>query len=166
MPTLVAIYASTSGHTEFAVDTIANKLASVLPELKVEKLRAERAEAKDFERADILLLGSGTWNSNGVEGLLNPHMDKLFTERAGTVDLKQKPTVLLSLGDDRYYFTARCTEHLQRYLRTHNGKLLLPPLIIVNEPYDQTDRIDRWTEKFALSVKSLKDWAALLGAGM
>jgi flavodoxin len=166
MPTLVAIYASTSGHTEFVVDAVATKLQAVLPELKVEKLRAERAEAKDFDRADILLLGSGTWNSNGVEGLLNPHMDKLFTERATTVDLRGKPTALISLGDDRYFFTARCTEHLQRFVRTHNGKPLLPPLIIVNEPYDQTERIDRWAEKFAVSVKSLKNWAALLGAGM
>ncbi|MFA5799408.1 MAG: flavodoxin domain-containing protein [Candidatus Peribacteraceae bacterium] len=162
MPTLVAIYASTSGHTEFVVRALCAKLQTLLPELKIEQIRAERAETKDLERADLLLLASGTWNISGIEGQLNPHMSALFTERAKNVDLQEKPAAIVSLGDDRYHFTARATEHLQHFFREHRGKLLLPPLVIINEPYDQEERIGRWTEKLATSIKALKEWAALL----
>jgi len=162
MPTLVAIYASTSGHTEFVISEISATLNRLLPDLKVECIRAERALAGDFERADILLLGSGTWNANGVEGQLNPHMDTLLNEALTAADLKGKPCAVASLGDDRYRFTARATEHLIKFITNHHGKSLLPPLVIVNEPYGQTDRISRWTEKLAGSIKSLKEWAAFL----
>jgi flavodoxin len=162
MPTLVAIYASSTGHTEFVFDVLCSALQKILPDLQIEKVRAERAIAKDFERADVLLLGSGSWNTNSVEGQLNPHMFALLNERVSAVDLKAKPAAVVGLGDDRFHFTARATEHLQKFLQGHNGKLLLPPLVIINEPFDQTERIERWAEKFAASIKSLKQWATLL----
>jgi flavodoxin len=165
MPVLVAIYASTSGHTEFVVERIAASLGTLLPDLKVELLKAERAEKKDLERADILLLGSGTWNLSGVEGQLNPHMHELLNGRASEATLQGKNVAIVSLGDDRYYFRARCTEHFQRFVREHGGKILLPPLVILNEPYDQEERIVRWTEKFATSMRSLKEWATFLSGG-
>lgn len=143
------------------MDTLQSELKKNLPELTVEKIRAERAKPEDFSRANILLLGSGTWNVGGAEGQLNPHMQECL-KTAKDVDLNAKPTALLSLGDDRYHFTARATEHLQRFLVDHKGKLLLPPLVVVGEPYDQTERIERWGEKFTESIRSQKEWATWL----
>lgn len=163
MPLLLATYASTSGHTEFVIERVAALLSKILPDLTVELLKAERAEKKDLERADILLLGSATWNLSGVEGQLNPHMHELLMNRAADAALQGKPVAVVSLGDDRYYYRTRCTEHLQRFIREHGGKPLLPPLVILNEPYDQGERIDRWTQKLSESVRSLKEWATLVG---
>ncbi|MBI3332328.1 flavodoxin family protein [Candidatus Peregrinibacteria bacterium] len=146
------IYASTSGNTEYVVDTLTTFLREQSPDLKIEVQRAERAESLDLLRGDAVILGSGTWNTGGTEGQLNPHMYALLLERAADADLHGKPLAFVSLGDDRYYFTTRCTEHFQRFLRTHNGKQLLPPLVIVNEPYGQEEKIHKWGKKLLSSL--------------
>ncbi len=144
------IYASTSGHTEYVVEILAPLLRSA--GLQVTSTRAELATAEDLLKGDVLILGSGTWNMNGVEGQLNMHMHELLFGQAKDVNLGGKSVGLISLGDDRYFFTTRCTEHFMRFLREHHGKHLSPPLIIVNEPYGQEERIKKWSEKFVTRV--------------
>jgi len=140
--TISVIFASTSGHTEFVVERLRDLWQGEGHIVTMTK--AEIATAKDFQKDDLLVLGSGTWNTGGIEGQLNPHMHELLFERIKEIDLKEKPVALVSLGDDRYYFTTRCTEHFMKWLKQANGKVLPPPLIIVNEPYDQKDRIEKW----------------------
>ncbi|MEQ1849287.1 MAG: flavodoxin family protein [Candidatus Peribacteraceae bacterium] len=143
--TISIIFASTSGHTQFVVDAL-----KTLWEAKghtCRLVRAEKSTANDFQDCDLLVLASGTWNTGGQEGNLNPHMHTLLFEKLTTIDMSQKPVALISLGDSRYYFTTRCTEHFMRFLKTANGKPLSPPLIIVNEPYDQEERIATWGQK-------------------
>lgn len=141
------IYASTSGNTEYVVDELMNCISKHKPELSVERQRAELAHPKDLLRGDVIILGSGTWNMDGVEGQLNMHMHELLHDRAKDLDLQGKPITFISLGDERYYFRTRCTEHFLRFQRQHNGTLFIPPLVIVNEPYGQEERIHQWTEK-------------------
>ncbi len=141
------IYASTSGNTEYVVDTLIAYLRRILPDIAIERQRAEGAHPKDLLRGDLLILGSGTWNTGGTEGQLNMHMHALLNNRAKNLDLGGKPVTFISLGDDRYYFRTRCTEHFLRFQREHNGTLFVPPLILVNEPYGQEERIHQWTDK-------------------
>lgn len=75
------------------------------------------------------------------------HMHALLHDRAKQLDLRGKHMTFISLGDDRYYYRARCTEHFLRFQRDHNGILFIPPLVIVGEPYGQEDKIHHWTEK-------------------
>lgn len=147
LSSLHIIYASTSGHTEHVVDTLMQFIAERSADVVVERQRAELASVKDLLRGDVLVLGCGTWNTNGKEGQLNPIMRDLLLERAKDIDLCGKPTTFISLGDDRYYYRTRCTEHFLRFLREHHGTLFLPPLVIVNEPYGQEGKVCRWTEK-------------------
>ena len=146
-PSLHIVYASTSGNTEYVVDTISNYISTHDSQRSIEKQRAELAEANDLLRGDIVILGSGTWNTGGIEGQLNMYMHRLLEERAKDLDLQGKKMAFICLGDDRYYFRTRCTEHFFRFQREHNGILSLPPLVIVNEPYGQEERIHQWTEK-------------------
>lgn len=146
---LHVIYASTSGNTEYVIDTLVRQMASEAPEVVVEQQRAELAHPKDLLRGDVVILGSGTWNTGGKEGQLNMHMHALLQDRAKHIDLHGKPLTFISLGDDRYYFRTRCTEHFLRFQREHNGTLFIPPLIMVNEPYGQEEKILRWTQKLA-----------------
>jgi flavodoxin len=149
MPTLHAIIASTSGHTAFVLETVLKHWQEVLPALQVKTIPAELATADDLLQCDILLLASGTWNTGGVEGQLNPHMHELLTEREKGIDLQKKSVFLISLGDDRYYFTTRCTERFMQFLKESNGASAGIPLIIFNEPYDQIEKIQKWAEKAA-----------------
>ncbi len=151
MSTLHIIYASTSGHTEHVVNTLVSFLKEKAPHVAVEVQRAEQAKPEDLRRGDVLLLASGTWNTGGVEGQANPHMAELFA-RAGDVDLHGKPMAFIALGDSRYYYTARAAEYLQRFRMAAKGTQLLPPLIIVDEPYGQEAKINAWGEKLVAAL--------------
>ena len=154
MRSLTAIIASTSGHTEFVLDTVLQYWKDVVPNLAVRTVRAELATAEDLLNCDVLLLGSGTWNTGGIEGQLNPHMHALLFERVKNIDLQKKPVLLISLGDDRYYFTTRCTERFMEFMKKANGTSLSMPLVILNEPYDKVERIKKWAEATAAKMRT------------
>jgi flavodoxin len=127
------IFATTSGHTEFVVDTLTRSVE--LSDWEIEKTLAEKASPQDMLRGAVLLLASSTWNTGGVEGQLNPHMSVLLQSKAKDLDLASKPSACIGLGDHRYYYTARAADLLHDYIESHHGRLLLPALKIVDEPY-------------------------------
>ncbi len=141
------IYASTSGNTEYVIDVLCAYLSEHAPDIVIERQRAELAQSADLLRGDYLILGSGTWNTGGVEGQLNMYMHRLLKERSADLDLHGRPVTTVSLGDDRYYYRTRCTEHFLRFIREHHGALFLLPFVLVNEPYDQDEKIQRWGQK-------------------
>jgi len=136
------IFASTSGHTEYVVDT----LISVLKDIKIdaEKQKAEQAQADDLMKGDVLLLASGTWNTGSIEGQLNPHMHALLLSRATSVDLKGKKVALIGLGDERYRYTCKAADHLEEFVQSHGGEQIGETLRIINEPYGQEKKVQEW----------------------
>lgn len=149
MPTLRIIYASTSGHTEYVVGKLADALTQKAPGLAVDMTRAELATPEDFAKGDVLLLASGTWNTGGQEGQLNPHMFALLNDRAKAADLGGKKVAVLGLGDTRYHFTSRAHDKLVEFVQAHKGTVLEPTLRIINEPYGQEEKIAEWAGKIA-----------------
>jgi len=146
MPSLHAIYASTSGHTEYVVSVLLSYLRKDgLKDSEIQ--RVEQAGIEDLSRGDILLLASGTWNTGGIEGQLNPHMHDFLGKRAAKVDLHGRKLALIGLGDARYRYTCRAAAHLEAFVESHGGKLVLPTLRIVNEPYGQEAKIQKWGQK-------------------
>jgi flavodoxin len=129
------------------VDTLIDFLKEKAPDIEVERQRVELAKPEDLLRGDLVILGSGTWNFGGVEGQLNEYMHRYLFERAKDSDLTGKQIAFISLGDDRYYYTTRCTEKFMWFLKASHAKMALIPLIVVNEPYGQEERIMRWGEK-------------------
>src|ERR1700722_6314647 len=81
------VFASTSGHTEYVVDTLIGSLGESVPGWDIEKRMAEKTQPLDLLRGDVLVLASATWNTGGIEGQLNPHMEQLLQEQAKDVDL-------------------------------------------------------------------------------
>jgi flavodoxin I len=147
MPSIHIIYASTSGHTEYVVDTLIDFLKDRAPNIEVERQRVELAKPEDLLCGDLVILGSGTWNFGGIEGQLNEYMHRFLFERAEGIDLTGKQLAFISLGDDRYYYTTRCTEKFIWFLKSCHAKMALIPLIVVNEPYGQEERVMKWGEK-------------------
>lgn len=153
--TLTIIYTTGTGHTEFVVDTVITTLASLSPDLRVIKQRAEASTPEDLMKSDALLLACGSWNTNNVEGMMSPHMHDLLALRAAQEDLKGMPTAVIGLGDDRYFFTAKAADRMVDYCSTHNGTLLLPALKIINEPFDQTPKISAWAKELAAALAKI-----------
>ena len=148
MPTLNIICASTSGHTDYVVSELVAYLQTKAPTNSVTVQHAEAAQAEDLHKGDVLLLACGSWNTGGSEGQLNPHMHAFLKERAKDANLRGKKVAVVGLGDARYRYTARAKDLLEEFVTTHGGKLLLPSLKIVNEPYGQEETIRKWGEQF------------------
>ena len=154
---LHVVFATTSGHTEFVVDTLVEALARLIPEWVIEETLAEKTQPRDLLRGDVLLLASATWNTGGIEGQLNPHMSTLLQDRAKDLDLASKPCACIGLGDHRYFYTARAVDHLQRYVESHHGRQILPALKIVDEPYGQEDTVKAWGGQFVGALTQIPD---------
>jgi flavodoxin I len=150
------VFASTSGHTEYVLDTLAGSLREFVPEWDIERRMAEKTQPPDLLQGDILLLASSTWNTGGIEGQLNPHMEVLLQEQAKDVDLAAKPCACIGLGDHRYFYLARAADRLQRYVETHHGKLILPTLKIVDEPYGQEETVRAWAMQLVSAAQQRK----------
>jgi flavodoxin len=143
VPSLQIVYASTSGHTEYVV----SRIAAAIPDAVV--TRIERATPETLLAGDVLLLASGSWNTGGVEGQMNPFMDFFLKGAAKDVDLKGKKVAIVALGDARYRYTAKAGDHLAEYVSMHGGVLLGERLVIVNEPYGQEEAVDAWAKKLS-----------------
>lgn len=155
MLSIHTIYASTSGHTEYVVDDAMNHF--MLDGFTVTKQRAEQASADDLLKGDILVLASGSWNTGGAEGQMNPYLDELLKKKAASIDLTEKKVLLIGLGDDRYRYTVGCLRYMIEFVQTHNGVVVEPVLKIVNEPYGQEEKVKDWVTEIGkqLSVFSL-----------
>jgi len=138
------IYTTSTGNTEHVIGVLRKTLESSGAEVTT-KL-AEETTPEDLLEGDLLILACGTWNLQGTEGFLHPRMHSLLFERAKDLDLGGKQVAIISLGDDRYYFTGRATEHLIQFVMNHNGKVLRSPLLIINEPEGQENKITEWSE--------------------
>jgi flavodoxin len=121
----------------------------------METTLAEKASQQDMLTGAVLLLASSTWNTGGVEGQLNPHMSALLQSKATNLDLAAKPSACIGLGDHRYYYTARAADLLQDYIESHHGRLLLPALRIVDEPYGQEQAVLGWGKQLADALRRL-----------
>lgn len=145
MPTIQIIYASTSGHTEYVVGELVEHLKSANCEVRIAK--AEVAKSEDLLQGDLLILASGTWNTGGIEGQMNPHMHDYLLTTAKDVALNGKNVMIIALGDHRYFYTCRAGEHMRNFVRSHGGKVIEPSLLVVNEPYGQEEKIEKWVPK-------------------
>lgn len=152
---LSVIYTSTSGHTEYVVDAVVGVLALKAKDVIVTRMKAELSQPGDLLKGDALLLASGTWNTGNVEGQLSPYMEDFLLQRANKIELKGKPVAVIGLGDERYHYAARATDHLVEYVKSHGGRLLLPPLRMVNEPYGQEEKALKWAEQFIQEIMKL-----------
>ena len=154
---LHVVFASTSGHTEYVVEALIDSLKSITPGWEMEETRSEKAQPKDLLSGDVLLLASATWNTGGSEGQLNPHMWVLLHDKAQTLDLAGKPCACIGLGDHRYFYTARAVDHLQHYVKAHHGRLIVPALKIIDEPYGQEEAVRVWSKQL-VDASNPADW--------
>jgi flavodoxin I len=151
------VFASTSGHTEYVLETLIDYLKST-PGWDIEETMAEKTQPQDLLSGDVLLLASSTWNTGSIEGQLNPHMWVLLHDKAKTLDLAGKPCACIGLGDHRYFYTVRAADQLQHYVTVHHGRLIVPTLKIVDEPYGQEEAVRAWGKQLVDASKPA-DWS-------
>lgn len=150
--TIQIIYTTSTGNTEHVVGVLRKTLES--KGITVSSQLAEESKSEDLLKGDVLILACGTWNTGGSEGQLHVRMDAFLNGKAKAVDLEGKRVAIIALGDEEYYYTGRATEHLVQYALNHNGKLIGAPLLIINDPEEQEEKVVRWGEKLAELVNN------------
>ncbi|MBU0458117.1 flavodoxin domain-containing protein [Patescibacteria group bacterium] len=146
------IYTTSTGNTEHVIGVLRKHLENQGTE--VSSVLAEEARGEDLLKGDILILASGTWNTGGSEGQLHIRMNAFLKGEANDIDLAGKEVAIIALGDERYHFTGRATEHLIQFAINHNGKLCGSPLLIVNDPIGQEEKIVKWSDKLVGVLES------------
>ncbi|MGY3423489.1 flavodoxin I [Bradyrhizobium sp. F1.13.4] len=135
------------------MDELISSLKRIKAGWDIVETMAEKTHPEDLLSGDVLLLASSTWNTGGMEGQLNPHMWVLLHDKAKALDLAGKPCACIGLGDHRYFYTARAADHLQQYIEVHHGRLIVPTLRIVDEPYGQEEAVRVWGKQLVDASK-------------
>jgi len=98
----------------------------------------------DIKNAPAVILGSPSWDFNGMEGM--PHEDYVpLLEQLKTMTFDGKPFAVFGLGDSSYTHFCGAVDHLEEFVKTVKGKLLLPSLRIDKYFSDQTKHMEAIT---------------------
>ena len=136
------IYASTSGNTEFVMDTVANKWRKMGREVILH--RSEAIDIDTIKENNHFLLATSTWD----HGTINPFFNKLFSEMKKT-NCSGKQAAFVGLGDRKYtkHHFCKGMTLLKEVWEKSKGESLGIALTIGREPFDE------------LMIKIIEDWA-------
>lgn len=143
---VLIVYATNSGTTMTAAQTINDKLAAKGHAVTLKEVRDTVPE--DFNAPQAILLGSPSWDFEGKEGM--PHEDWLpLMEKLKTTTQENKPFAVFGLGDSSYKHFCGAVDHMEELVTAMKGKLVTPSLRIDKFYSDQTgnmDKINAWAD--------------------
>lgn len=149
---ILLVFATNSGTTMTAAQTINDKLAGKGHTMTMKEVRDVKPE--DFDAPQAIVLGSPSWDFEGHEGM--PHEDYLpLMEQLKTKVLENKPMAVFGLGDSSYKHFCGAVDHLEELVKTMKAKLVVPSLRIDKFYSDQTgnmDKINAWADSLIAAL--------------
>lgn len=145
-----AIYASTSGNTEWVVEQVASVWQAA--GLNVELYRAERTDPAIWQRHDFFLLATSTWE----HGVINPFFNTLYSALKD-VDCTGKRAAFIGTGDVRYEPVLFCggMESLKNRWLERGGQAIGVPMKFNGEVYAKFDSVIKpWSNKIMLELQT------------
>ncbi len=146
MKVLIA-YATNSGGTFFATQTVENALKSKRHTVTCKEI--EELSSNALKEYDLIIFASPSWNYKGAEGELQTSF-KEFVQNYSGGSLKGKKCAVFGLGDSTYLYFCGAVERLERFVKDNGGILLSPSLRIDSYYRDETlhnNLLESWTEK-------------------
>ncbi|MBI4066413.1 flavodoxin domain-containing protein [Candidatus Gottesmanbacteria bacterium] len=141
---VLLVYATNSGGTAQAAKTIADVLTSKGHTVTVKD--AKDAGLNDLAAASLVILGSPSWDYNGMEGQPLPEMVELIA-RCKDAHLEGKPCAVFGLGDSSYTYYCGAVTYLETYVKRNKGMLIVPSLKV--DGYymhpDASQQVTAWT---------------------
>lgn len=148
---LLLIYATNSGSTEMAANEIMQRLQK---KHEVTMKRVSESTNEDIQTAEIVVLGSPSWDSDGKEG--QPHDDFFtFKEHVDTSLFKDKPVAVFGCGDSSYKIFCGAVDELTTWTNEWGAKSITEPLRMDKYYYQlaqNQELIEKWTEAFPQTV--------------
>lgn len=127
---VLIVYDTYTGGTELASQIIETMLRA--SEMHVTRKRSRTVVPKDLDEADMIVLGSPSWieentEGNKEEGMPHKKMIKFMDKYAG-IDFKKKPFAIYGLGVKEYKKFAGAVDHLEKFVKDHNGNIIVDSL--------------------------------------
>lgn len=145
---ILLVFATNSGSTAQAAKIIADVLTAKGHIVSVKD--AKIATPEEVTAAPFFILGSPSWDHDGLEGQPLPEMEEFIT-RCKDVQLNGKPCAVFGLGDSSYTYFCGAVTYLEAFIKRTGGTLTLPSLKVDGfymKP-DAGENIMKWTEELA-----------------
>lgn len=146
---ILLVFATNSGGTAAAATMIADQLTG-------KKHAVTIKDAKDTGPANIIaapfvILGSPSWDYNGMEGQPLPEMAE-FIDRCKDIQLEGKPFAVFGLGDSSYTYFCGAVTYLEAFIKRAKGTLVLPSLKVDGFYMRQEagEQITKWADELPI----------------
>lgn len=142
------VYATNSGNTEYAAHLIEQVFRHHQLDLNV--INVGYASAEEAIQADLLILGSCTWekrvDGQRLEGQLQDQME-LFVAQLEKHNLKQHKIAVFGLGDSDYKYFCGAAILLNQFLESVGADKIGSTLYIDSWPQPQKEKIQAWAKE-------------------
>lgn len=144
---LLITYASNSGGTHLAAKQIRDTLLSKVNKITLKK--AKDTKNSDFDKNDLIIIGTPTWLIDGEQG--KPHETIIdLIKRLKDKDLADKKFAVFGCGDSSYIQFCGAVDKLDEFVKQKNGAKLIDSLKIDGYFFDLENNIkliDLWIKK-------------------
>lgn len=123
---ILLIYATNSGTTQTVAQIIADAITATGQTVTMKEARLTAPE--DFTNAQMIILGSPSWDFDGHEGYPHEDLLTLMDKMKGTT--VTKPFAIFGLGDSSYKFYNGAVDHLEEFVKSLQGTLAVASLKI------------------------------------
>lgn len=148
---ILLVYATNSGGTAQAATIIADTLKGKRHSVTMKE--AKDARKDDATKAKCIILGSPSWDYNGMEGQPLPEMVE-FIKRSNGSNLNGKLFAVFGLGDSSYTYYCGAVTYVEIFIKRVKGIFVIPSLK-VDEFFFRTDsqeKIIAWANELALNL--------------
>lgn len=149
---ILLVYATNSGTTMMAAQTMSDVLTKKGHLITMKEARVTSVE--DFNASQAIILGSPSWEFEGRDGM--PHEDIMsLIEKLKTSTFDGKPFAVFGLGDSTFPHFCGAVTHLEEFITTVKGKLVVPSLKIdkfFNDQTGNTEKITKWAESLIVAL--------------
>jgi len=149
MATVLIVYGSTTGNTEFLAQGIAAILMNKYGHTVTVKDVAGTSVEDLGHGYDLTMLGSSTWGDDGIEFQED---FAPFYEDLHRADLKNKSVAIFGCGDSSYEHFCGAVDLLEEMMAQLGARVMGVPLRIDGDPAGAQADIQQWVDDIAQSL--------------
>jgi flavodoxin I len=141
---ILVIYDTYSSSTETAVAFATDILKTSQHTVKI--IKAHEADPTSFSNFDLVILASPSWWVDEKDGQPHIHYKDLFA-KAENMNFSSQSFAIFGLGDSTYAHFCGAVDCLEKFVKDHEGKLVVESLRIDSFYFDQANNeeiLKRW----------------------
>lgn len=146
---VLLLYATNSGSTQATGEIITTELTKKGHQVAMKQVR--EGTPQDLETYEAIVLGSPTWDYEGLEGQVHEDYRPFMAKLTGK-QLANKKFAVFALGDRSYSIFCGAADQLEKFVKDLGGTLVIDSLRINGFYFDQdnnTRLITEWAGKLS-----------------